>query len=117
MNYTNPLDSNVKMKQKPRRGPHTVESREKAEKSARESWKQSRQDRLVVQNQNRRQSPIRDLRVELVMSQSDFAEAIGLSRNAPSRIGTFENGLRPTAELIARMEELAADNGIEWKYE
>jgi len=104
-------------------GPQTAEARQKASANAKRGWSENRVTYLEKFNAHKPENSVRSLRLQLKnddgtpMTQNDFAFAIGLSRGNAQRISQFENGLRPTPQLLVKMKRLADAHGIQWEYE
>jgi DNA-binding transcriptional regulator YiaG len=107
----------VELEKKPEVTRHTPEELSKLRRVyATDMWEKNRARKIQKMNANRRPSPVRELRMALNMSQSEFARAIGLSESNAQRISQIENGLIPPPHLIGAMHQLAQSRNLEWEY-
>lgn len=56
------------------------------------------------------ETAVKRLRTALGMNQTDFARAIGRSHQS---VRNYEAGVTPPPEVVAKMEQLAKDSGVE----
>lgn len=99
----------------------TEEMRAQASEKAKKNWRESRARRIQGQNSKGAMTSIKRLRLMMTelkgWNQSDFGEALGLSRKNQSRVSQLENGLcLPTPSQIERMKEIAEQNDLSWTY-
>ena len=98
-----------------KRAQNSDASRRHASERQKHVWNERRLESLRAINNTRPQNSVRVLRLKIGMSQTEFADGIGM-KSGRNEISAIENGKRPSKKIMASIEEFAASRKIEWQY-